>query len=272
MSNILNPHRFAAGYDYDLDDDYGIDTTPLLHWDASTLEAVNSASDGSTFSTWTSREGDAHDLLQATGGTQFTYEATSSNMNSKPVAYSSDGARLMKTATNFLPAGTVTMPITIIMAICYDSVSATQTVFSGKDLTGSHNDWFEDFSPRSSDFYIYAATGGGTGGYLRGSSTNIATGAQIITWELNGASSNFYKELAKSTTVSGSASGNNPFNWQLIIGAQHNSATPILTDTEIAEFIVFNEVLSDTTVTSDTVDGGELHTIISYLKNKYGIS
>jgi len=261
----------GGGGGYDLDASYSIDTIPLIHWDASTLESENSASDGSTFSTWTSREGNDYDLNQADAAEQFTYEATSSNMNSKPVVVSSDGARHMMTATDFLSAGTVTQPVTLIFAIHKETLGSLKALFSGKDTSGSGLWHFTDYSPRSifgsPQWYIY------DGGYVGGSTTDMVTGAQIITWELNPAgTTNFYKELARSTTVSGTPSANNPFNYLFSLGSATNGGYDVPTDTEIGEVIIFNEVLSDTTVTSDNVDGGELFTIISYLKNKYGIS
>ena len=263
----------TSGYAYDLDASYGIDTTPFIHWDASTLEDENSASEGSTFSTWTSREGSDYDLAQADAAEQFTYEATSSNMNSKPVAISSDGARHMMTATDFLSAGTVTMPITIIMAYHEETPTANDARFGGKDTSGNNVNHFRDKTRSiygTITEYIYTNAAGGTGGYLTGPATQ--TGAHIITWELdNTATCHFYYELARTVCI-GTVSSNNPFNYQFSLGADNTGGNDVVTDTEIAEVIIYNEILSDTTMSGSNVDGGELFTIISYLKSKYGIS
>ena len=263
---IVNPHRFAAA-GYALDDSNNVDTTPFIHWDASTLVSVNSASDGSTFSTWTSREGNDYDLVQADAAEQFTYEATSSNMNSKPVAVSSDGARHMMTATDFLSAGTVTMPVTIIMAVYALSGAPTyQSFFGGKDVSASNINHLKSYSPRVGKWNIYM----NNGSHMMGDT--FSDGAQVVAWELNPSGTTYnFVNLAR-TTISSTISTNNPFNYQFSIGAGNTGANDVVTNTEIAEFIIYNEILSDTEMSGSNVSGGQLHTIITYLKTKYGLS
>ena len=261
------PAAPAGASGYDLDDDHNIDTTPFIHWDASTLVSVNSASDGSTFSTWTSREGSDYDLVQADAAEQFTYEATSSNMNSKPVAYSSDGARHMMTATDFLSAGTVTMPVTIIMAVYALSGAPTyQSHFGGKNVSGDNVNSFKPYSPRVGKWNIYM----NNGSHMMGDT--YTAGAQVVAWELNPSGTTYnFVNLAR-TTISSTISTNNPFNYQFSLGAGNTGANDVVTNTEIAEFIIYNEILSDTEMSGSNVSGGQLHTIITYLKTKYGIS
>jgi len=265
-SFAAGPAAPAAASGYDLDDSYNITTTPFIHWDASTLVAENSASDGSTFSTWTSREGSDYDLVQADAAEQFTYEATSSTMNSQPVAYSSDGARHMMTATSFLSAGTFTFPCTLISAIYYPSGASVASMWMGEDLSSTGLWKFQDYTPISSNYTCYI-----TG---KGSGPTWADGAQINIWEFDPASSSnyFYKELARTAVGENYSESLNPFNDQFALGGTTSGTYDIKTNTEIGEFIIFNEILSDTTMSGSNVNGGELFTIISYLKNKYGIS
>ena len=271
-SFAAGPAAPAADTGYDLDDSYSISTTPIIHWDASTLVAENSAVDGSTFSTWTSREGSAYDLVQATGEEQFTYEATSSNMNGKPVAISSDAARHMMTAPDWLPTGTVTNPWTIILAHHWPSLNSNNKRFGGKAVSGSGLYHFADH-PRyyASNWHeaLYTNASGGTGGYLDGPLSQ--TGDHIITWELdNTATCHFYYDLVR-TACSGTVSDGNPIDYLFSLGATNTGVHDVPTDTEFGEVIILNEVLSDTTMSGSNVSGGDLHTIISYLKNKYGI-
>jgi len=230
------------------------------------------AADGNTFSTWTSREGSNYDLVQSVGGEQFTYEAASSNMNSKPVAISSDGMRYMMTATDFLPAGTVTMPITVILAYHEATPTKNKTRFGGKNTAGDNVNHFRD---KMRDIFgaikehIYMNVGGGTGGYISGPATQ--TGAHVITWELdNTATPHFYYELARTLCV-GTASANDPFNYQFTLGAANTGGDDSPAGTEFAEVLIFNEILSDTEMSGSDVSGGQLYTIITYLKTKYGI-
>ena len=264
------PAAPAVASGYDLDDSHNIDTTPFIHWDASTLVSVDGVADtnpNSTFSTWTSREGSDYELVQTDATEQFSYESSSSNMNSKPVAYASDNARHMMTATDFLSAGTVTMPVTITVALYMSTVSdGSNCLIGGMDASGNNINHFKDLSPRSSNWNIYM----NDGGHFRG--TAVSLGAQIITWELNpSGTSYFYQELARAT-VSGTVSSYNPFNYLLSLGASNTGTLDVSTNTEIAEVVIYNEVISDTTMSGSNVDGGELYTLITYLKSKYGIS
>ncbi len=249
---------------YTLGDGYVISSIPAMHWDASTIAGVD---DQDPVSTWTSREGNDYELLQTTAAQQFTYESASSNLNNKPSLRSSNGSQEMMTATNFLPADTITMPVTLIMAVyALEGAPYSQSHFGGKDTSGDDVNSFKPYSPRGGKWNIYMSPGphsmGGT----------FSEGAQAVTWELNPSATTYnFVNLAR-TTISTAVSTNNPFNYQLSVGSANNSTRRVITDTELAEFIFFNEIFSDTEMSGSDVSGGTLYTIITYLQNKYGIS
>jgi len=97
MSNIVNPHRFAA-----LSDEQKIENgavgggVPYLWLDAGKLNGsdTTSGSDGDAISTWTSRSG-SREFSQGTASVQPTWQT--GEINSLPAVYF-DGTEYMKTA------------------------------------------------------------------------------------------------------------------------------------------------------------------------------
>jgi len=265
----------GASYEYDLDDDYGIDTTPILHFDAAQKvynTGTTLATDGQSISGWGSRVGD-YTVDQATASKQPTFETTSANFDGGKTITFDGGDWLQKVP--MLDAGTLTSPTTLFMVMHVPTTHNT-IKYSGSadDSVGA---WKMDaYSPYSSKWSYYVAT---PAGYVSAGPT-FATGDWIICWNFDASGTDyFYASHAGavgkrrySVSFSATESGDmNLFNAALTLGAQYFGGWSVRNGTELPEFMIFNSTLSAEVDGSDDLTGGETNTVFDYLKAKYDI-
>ena len=281
----------GASYEYDLDDDNGIDTTPIFHFDAAQKvynTGTTLATDGESISGWGSRVGD-YTIDQATASAQPTFEATSANFNGGKTVVFDGGDWLFKTP--MLDAGTLTSPTTMFMVIHLESDDACTNYGGGADDTAGL--WrMAAYGPRTEgsptgekwSYYTLGASGyttAGPGGF--GGATSSA-GDWIICWNFDASGTDYFYasygggalgavgKRRYAVNYSGSEDPDmNLFNIYFAIGSGYGGAYPMKAGGEFAEVIMFNETLSATVDGSDNLTGGETNTVFDYLKAKYDI-
>mgnify|MGYP003649128867 CR=1 FL=1 len=264
----------AVTYEYDLDDDYGVDTTPIVHFDAS-QNVYNSgttlATDGQAISGWGSRVG-GYTVDQGTGSAQPTFETASSNLNGVPSVIFDGGDWLAKEP--LLSAGTLTSPTTLFM-VAHVPVTTVVGWYGGEDTDGlgawNNTAWI---ASAKWGYHHYTPTGYDSAG------PTYATGQWIICWNFDASGTDYFyashkgavgkKRYAVSYTTSENPDAN-LFNFSLTLGARLAGGSPVKVNSEMAEFIIFNETLTAEVDGSDDLTGGETNAVFDYLKAKYDI-
>ena len=238
---------------------YTISTDPVFHLDASLMNGADDTgnpADTASVTSWTSRI-NSYALAQSTAARIPTYKESTSNLGSvgKPSIMFDGGDQVDSTGA---APETMAQPMTITIANYLDTVPNLKIMFS-------QGGWgFYEYSPVSTYYTFNAGTNRKTDG---SPSLTVSTGVRLLTWELNGSSSYFYHGLNRYPFNGDIGSGT--FNANFTLGGNGGYWQPAAT--EIAEVICWNGTLSST-VSSDVVTGGEIKTVVDYLKNKYGVS
>jgi hypothetical protein len=232
-----------------------IDLGPAAWWDASFADSVTYVCAGDpevcSVSKWTSREGNAAELVQASASEQPTFDAVNADFNGySTLRFTNSAATVIQNSSVYIDGSGNVGTIFIVGKCGVTPVAAYRIANWGHATTGNLGVNFDGGS-----FFVYKTLGASAWQEFPVGVTNQDLALFMVGIHMNSTSS--YASSNEGTNVAFSA--NNTFLTPATGATGLGNIGGNTPDWDCAEYIIFDTALSD----------GDFATVETYLKNKY---